>query len=82
MDQIIITLKEYLIFKNFSEILNGLEIIPVKSIEKVLEVALSEPLTPVTESVKEDSKITETESHEVSILTQKELPVSPRTYDA
>ena len=64
------------------EILNGLEIIPVTSIEEVLEVALSELPSPVTESETEDSQIIETKGPEVSILPQKEVPEAARTYDA
>ena len=64
------------------EIQSGLEIIPVQTIEKVLEIALErmpiaviDPETGVEENMKVDSP-------EAAILPQTDPPESPRTYDA
>ena len=72
--------------KNLSEvpdeILKGLTVHPVKSIEEVLKVALTQLPTPVIESEDEPAETTATESPEVAILPQSNVPESPRTYDA
>jgi len=72
--------------KNLSEIpdeiLKGLVINPVKSIEEVLKVALAQLPTPVIEPEADAAETTETESPEVAILPQTDVPESPRTYDA
>ena len=62
------------------EILKGLVVHPVKSIEEVLKVALAQLPTPVIEA--EAAETNETESPEVAILPQADVPESPRTYDA
>ena len=70
--------------KNLSEvpeeILKGLVVHPIKSIEEVLKVALVQLPTPVIEA--EAAEKNETESPEVAILPQVDVPESPRTYDA
>jgi len=70
--------------KNLSEvpdeILKGLVVRPVKSIEEVLIVALAQLPTPVIEA--ETAETNETESQEVAILPQADVSESPRTYDA
>ncbi len=72
--------------KNLSEIPDeiqkGLKIIPVQTVEEVLEIALEHLPTPVIDAEGDDAEKTETESPEVTILPQTESPESPRTYDA
>jgi ATP-dependent Lon protease len=72
--------------KNLSEvpdeILKGLEVNPVKSIEEVLKVALVQLPTPVIDPVDETTETTESEGQEVTIIPQTDIPESPRTYDA
>ena len=65
------------------EIQNGLEIIPVRTVEEVLGVALERLPTPVIDpepEIKDSSK--EDSSEESAILPQTDSPESPRTYDA
>ena len=65
------------------EIQNGLEIIPVRTVEEVLAVALERLPTPVIDpepEIKDSSK--EDSSEEAAILPQTDSPESPRTYDA
>ena len=65
------------------EIQNGLEIIPVRTVEEVLGVALERLPTPVIDpepEIKDSSK--EDSSKESAILPQTDSPESPRTYDA
>ena len=65
------------------EIQNGLEIIPVRTVEEVLGVALERLPTPVIDhepEIKDSSK--EDSSEEAAILPQTDSPESPRTYDA
>ncbi len=72
--------------KNLSEvpdeILKGLEVNPVKSIEEVLKVALVQLPTSVIDPVEETAETAESESQEVTIIPQTDIPESPRTYDA
>ncbi|MEC9012183.1 MAG: endopeptidase La [SAR324 cluster bacterium] len=72
--------------KNLSEvpdeILKGLEVNPVKSIEEVLKVALVQLPTSVIDPVDETAETAESESQEVTIIPQTDIPESPRTYDA
>ena len=72
--------------KNLSEvpdeILKGLEVNPVKSIEEVLKVALEQLPTSVIDPVDETAETAESESQEVTIIPQTDIPESPRTYDA
>jgi ATP-dependent Lon protease len=72
--------------KNLSEvpdeILKGLEVNPVKSIEEVLKVALVQLPTSVIDPVDETVETTDSESQEVTIIPQTDIPESPRTYDA
>ena len=65
------------------EIQNGLEIIPVRTVEEVLGVALEHLPTPVIDpepEIKDSSK--EDSSEEATILPQTDSPESPLTYDA
>tara|TARA_B100001245_G_scaffold236130_1_gene225846 strand:- start:59 stop:2524 length:2466 start_codon:yes stop_codon:yes gene_type:complete len=65
------------------EIQNGLEIIPVRTVEEVLGVALERLPTPVIDpepEIKDSSK--EDSSEEAAILPQTDSPESPLTYDA
>ena len=65
------------------EIQNGLEIIPVRTVEEVLGVALERLPTPVIDpepEIKDSSK--EDRSEEAAILPQTDSPESPLTYDA
>ena len=71
--------------KNLSEIpeeiINDLNIIPVKTIKEVLEIALINLPTAVLDG--DDKTEEKTEKHkEVPILPQSESTESPRTYDA
>ncbi|HBR59211.1 MAG TPA: endopeptidase La, partial [Deltaproteobacteria bacterium] len=72
--------------KNLSEvpdeILKGLVVNPVKSIEEVLKVALVQLPTSVIDPVDETVETTDSESQEVTIIPQTDIPESPRTYDA
>jgi ATP-dependent Lon protease len=64
------------------EIQSGLEIIPVQTIEKVLEIALERmPIAVIAPEpeVEENMKV---DSPEAAILPQTDPPESPRTYDA
>ena len=65
------------------EIQNGLEIIPVRTVEEVLGVALERLPTPVIDpepEIKDSSK--KDSSEEAAILPQTDSPESPLTYDA
>jgi len=72
--------------KNLSEIpeeiLNGLEIITIKKIGEILEIALERIPTPVVDEEEVNEEHSQTESPEVGIIPQTESPESPRTYDA
>ena len=72
--------------KNLSEIPDeikkGIEIIPVKTIEKVLETALEYPPTPVLETDSDEAETVEVENTEVAIIPQTDATEQPLTYDA
>ena len=65
------------------EILEGLEIIPLKTAIELLEIAMVRTPTEVVdkEDEKEEGAVDQKRS-EMSILPQSEAPESPRTYDA
>jgi len=64
------------------EIQSGLEIIPVQTVEKVLEIALERMPIAVIDPEPEVEENMKVDSPEASILPQTEPPESPRTYDA
>ena len=64
------------------EIQSGLEIIPVKTVEKVLEIALERMPIAVIDPEPEVEENMKVDSPEAAILPQTEPPESPRTYDA
>ena len=64
------------------EIQSGLEIIPVQTIEKVLEIALERMPIAVIDPEPEVEENMKVDSPEAAILPQTEPPESPRTYDA
>ena len=64
------------------EIQSGLEIIPVQTVEKVLEIALERMPIAVIDPEPEVEENMKVDSPEAAILPQTEPPESPRTYDA
>jgi len=64
------------------EIQSGLEIIPVQTVEKVLEIALERMPIAVIDPEPEDKDNLKEESSEAAILPKTDSPESPRTYDA
>ena len=64
------------------EIQSGLEIIPVQTIEKVLEIALERMPIAVIDPEPEVEENMKVDSPEAAILPQTDPPESPRTYDA
>jgi ATP-dependent Lon protease len=64
------------------EIQSGLEIIPVQTIEKVLEIALERMPIAVIDPEPEVEENLKVDSPEAAILPQTDPPESPRTYDA
>ena len=64
------------------EIQSGLEIIPVQTIEKVLEIALERMPIAVIDPTPEVEDNMKVDSPEAAILPQTDPPESPRTYDA
>ena len=64
------------------EIQSGLEIIPVQTVEKVLEIALERMPIVVIDPEPEVEENMKVDSPEAAILPQTEPPESPRTYDA
>ena len=64
------------------EIQRGLEIIPVQTVEKVLEIALERMPIAVIDPEPEVEKNMKVDSPEAAILPQTDPPESPRTYDA
>ena len=64
------------------EIQSGLEIIPVKTVEKVLEIALERMPIAVIDPEPEVEENMKVDSPEAAILPQTDPPESPRTYDA
>ena len=64
------------------EIQSGLEIIPVQTVEKVLEIALEHMPIAVIDPVPEVEDNMKVDSPEATILPQTDPPESPRTYDA
>ena len=64
------------------EIQNGLEIIPVQTVEKVLEIALERMPIAVIDPEPEVEENMKVDSPEAAILPQTDPPESPRTYDA
>ena len=64
------------------EIQNGLEIIPVNTVEEVLNKSLERFPSPVIDPVSEDEEGSNKESPEATILPETESSDSPRTYDA
>jgi len=64
------------------EIQSGLEIIPVQTVEKVLEIALERMPIAVIDPEPEVEKNMKVDSPEAAILPQTDPPESPRTYDA
>ena len=64
------------------EIQSGLEIIPVQTIEKVLEIALERMPIAVIDPEPEVEDNMKVDSPEAAILPQTDPPESPRTYDA
>ena len=64
------------------EIQNGLEIIPVQTVEKVLEIALERMPIAVIDPESEVEENMKVDSPEAAILPQTDPPESPRTYDA
>ena len=63
------------------EIQNGLEIIPINTVEEVLNISLERFPSPVIDPVSEDGKGSK-ESPEATILPENKSSDSPRTYDA
>ena len=64
------------------EIQNGLEIIPVNTVEEVLNISLERFPSPVIDPVSEDEEGSNKESPGATILPETESSDSPRTYDA
>ena len=64
------------------EIQSGLEIIPVQTIEKVLEIALERMPIAVIDPEPEVEENIKVDSPEAAILPPTDPPESPRTYDA
>ena len=64
------------------EIQSGLEIIPVQTVEKVLEIALERMPIAVIDPEPEVEENMKVDSPETAILPQTDPPESPRTYDA
>ena len=64
------------------EIQSGLEIIPVQTVEKVLEIALERMPIAVIDPEPEVEENMKVDSPEAAILPQTDPPESPRTYDA
>ena len=64
------------------EIQSGLEIIPVQTVEKVLEIALERMPIGVIDPEPEVEENMKVDSPEAAILPQTDPPESPRTYDA
>ena len=64
------------------EIQNGLEIIPVNTVEEVLNKSLERFPSPVIDPVSEDEEGSNKETPEATILPKTESSDSPRTYDA
>ena len=64
------------------EIQSGLDIIPVQTVEKVLEIALERMPIVVIDPEPEVEENMKVDSPEAAILPQTESPESPRTYDA
>ena len=64
------------------EIQSGLEIIPVQTVEKVLEIALERMPIVVIDPEPEVEENMKVDSPEAAILPQTDPPESPRTYDA
>lgn len=64
------------------EIQSGLEIIPVQTVEKVLEIALERMPIAVIDPKPEVEENMKVDSPEAAILPQTDPPESPRTYDA
>ena len=64
------------------EIQSGLEIIPVQTVEKVLEIALERVPIAVIDPEPEVEENMKVDSPEAAILPQTDSPESPRTYDA
>ena len=64
------------------EIQSGLEIIPVQTVEKVLEIALERMPIAVIDPEPEVEDNMKVDSPEAAILPQTDPPESPRTYDA
>jgi ATP-dependent Lon protease len=64
------------------EIQSGLEIIPVQTVEKVLEIALERMPIAVIDPEPEVEENLKVDSPEAAILPQTDPPESPRTYDA
>ena len=63
------------------EIQNGLEIIPINTVEEVLNISLERFPSPVIDPVSEDGEGSK-ESPEATILPETKSTDSPRTYDA
>ena len=64
------------------EIQSGLDIIPVQTVEKVLEIALERMPIVVIDPEPEVEENMKVDSPEAAILPQTDPPESPRTYDA
>ncbi len=64
------------------QIQSGLEIIPVQTIEKVLEIALERMPIAVIDPEPEVEDNMKVDSPEAAMLPQTDPPESPRTYDA
>ena len=64
------------------EIQSGLEIIPVQTVEKVLEITLERMPIAVIDPEPEVEENMKVDSPEAAILPQTDPPESPRTYDA
>jgi ATP-dependent Lon protease len=64
------------------EIQSGLEIIPVQTVEKVLEIALERMPIAVIDPEPEVEENMKVARPEAAILPQTDPPESPRTYDA
>lgn len=64
------------------EIQSGLEIIPVQTVEQVLEIALERMPIAVIDPEPEVEENLKVDSPEAAILPQTDPPESPRTYDA
>ena len=64
------------------EIQSGLEIIPVQTVEKVLEIALERMPIAVIDPKPEVEENMKVDSPEAAILPQTDPPESPLTYDA